>query len=106
MTPSPSPTTISGPIAQPRRVPQKTVLPGQTPEGQYILSVLLKRTYAIRHGKRCVRSEADQKLFAGDVFHGDPMNSTVKNESDFVPFKIATDVVLDGKAYAPPGKPD
>ncbi len=105
MTPSLSPTTTSSPIAQPQRALQKTVLPGQTPEGQYILSVLLKRTYAISHGQRCVRAEADQKLFAGDVFHGDPMNSSVKNESDFVPFKIATDVVLDGKAYAPPGKP-
>jgi hypothetical protein len=31
------------------------------------------------------------------------MNSAVKLESDFVPFKIATDVVLHAKAYAPKG---
>jgi hypothetical protein len=84
---------------------QKTVLPGQTPDGQYILGVLVKRTYAITGGKRCVRMEADQKLLAGDVFYGDPMNSAVKVESDFVPFKIATDVALNGNAYAPQGKP-
>jgi hypothetical protein len=89
----------------PARPIQKTVLPGQTPEGQYILSVLVKRTYTITTGRRCGRADTDQKLFAGDVFHGDPMNSSVKFESDFVPFKIATDVVLNGKAYAPQGKP-
>jgi hypothetical protein len=87
------------------RVIQKVVLPGQTPEGQYILGVLVKRTYSIVSGKPCVRTETDRKLVAGDVFYGDPMNSTVKVESDFVPFKLATDVVLNGTAYAPQGKP-
>jgi hypothetical protein len=33
------------------------------------------------------------------------MNSTVKFESDLIPFKIATDVVLLGQAYAPAGQP-
>jgi hypothetical protein len=33
------------------------------------------------------------------------MNSTVEFEADFVPFKLATDVVLNGKAYAPYGQP-
>jgi hypothetical protein len=41
----------------------------------------------------------------GDVHFGDPMNSSVQHESDFVPFKLATDVVLDGSAYAPGGRP-
>jgi len=90
--------------APPPRAIQKTVLPGQTPEGQYILSVLVKRSYVIKRGQRCVRAKTDQKLFAGDVFHGDPMNSSVKFESDFVPYKLATDVVLNGKAYAPYGQ--
>lgn len=33
------------------------------------------------------------------------MNSTIRFESDFVPYKLATDVVLDGYAYAPGGRP-
>ena len=33
------------------------------------------------------------------------MNSSVRYESDFIPFKLATDVVLNGKAYAPNGTP-
>ncbi|MDQ1329527.1 MAG: hypothetical protein QG641_2818 [Candidatus Poribacteria bacterium] len=84
---------------------QKIVLPGQTPEGQHILSVLIKRSYNIISDKRCIRAEIDQKIFAGDVYFGDPMNSTIQFESDFAPYKIATDVVLNGKAYAPGGIP-
>jgi len=82
---------------------RKVILPGQTPEGHHILSVLLKRTYDIVSGGPCVRSEKDQKLIPGDVHYGDPMNTTVKLESDFVPYKLATDVVLHGKVYAPQG---
>lgn len=84
---------------------QKIILPGQTPEGEPILSVLVKRSYEIIPGKPCIRSEVDQKLISGDVHYGDPMSSSVKFETDYIPFKIATDVVLNGKAYAPKGKP-
>jgi hypothetical protein len=87
-----------------RRV-QKIVLPGQTPEGQHILSVLVKRTYDIAPGGICRRAVADTKLIAGDVHYDDPMNSPVKLESDFVPLKLATDVVVNGTAYAPGGRP-
>ncbi len=84
---------------------QKIVLPGQTPEGQYILSILVKRSYKIISGKQCIRADVDQKLISGDIHYRDPMNSSVKFETDYIPFKIATDVVLNGKAYAPKGKP-
>jgi hypothetical protein len=84
---------------------QQVLLPGQTPQGEHILSALVKRTYDIVPGKVCTRAAADKKLVPADVPYDDPMNSTVKFESDFVPFKLATDVVLMGKAYAPAGLP-
>jgi hypothetical protein len=84
---------------------QKVVLPGQTPEGHHILSVLVKRTYEIYPGAACRRASADGKLNSGDVYYDDPMNSSVKYESDFVPFKLGTDVVVNGTAYAPNGQP-
>lgn len=84
---------------------QNFILPGQSPEGEYILSVLVKRSYDIQPGKHCIRAEFDQKLIPGDVHHDDPMNSSVKFESDFIPFKVATDVILNGRAYAPKGEP-
>lgn len=81
------------------------VLPGQTPDGEYILSVLVKRSYRLVPGQHCVRAEADLKLFPAEVFYDDPMNSAVKYESDFIPYKVATDVVFNAWAYAPDGRP-
>lgn len=83
---------------------QHTVLPGQSPAGGHILSVLLKRTYDIVPDGRCVRAKADTKIIAGDRHFGDPQNTTVQYEADFVPYKLATDVVVAGHAYAPEGK--
>ena len=80
-------------------------LPGQNPEGGPILSVLLKRTYDISKSGDCLRSEEDRPPNPGDVPWDDPANSSVRFESDFIPFKIATDVVLNGFAYAPNGTP-
>jgi len=84
---------------------ERIVLPGQAPDGQHILAVLLKRSYSIVPGQRCRRTAKDRKLVSGDVHFGDPMNSTVRYESDFVPLKLATDVVLNASAYAPNGRP-
>jgi len=81
------------------------VLPGQTPEGTYVLSVLLKRSYDIVPNGVCSRAGKDKALTPGDVPWSDPMNSSISDESDFIPFKLATDVVLNGKAYAPRGVP-
>jgi hypothetical protein len=83
----------------------RIVLPGQSPEGEYILSVLVKRTYRIVPGSACTRGEADQALVSGDMFWDHPMNSSVRHESDLVPFKVATDVVFNGTAQAPGGAP-
>lgn len=98
-----SQTTISA-AAKPSRG-QTVVLPGQSPEGEHILGILLKRTYDIVPDKVCTRAESDKPLNPGDIFWGDPMNSTVRYESDFIPYKLATDVVINGKAYAPNGTP-
>lgn len=91
----------SPPAVAAEHIVQEIVLPGQTPQGEHILGVLVKRTYDIVPGERCTRAVADKKLVSGDAHYDDPMNSTVKFESDFVPFKFATDIVLHGKAYAP-----
>lgn len=84
---------------------RKVVLPGQTPEGEHILSVLLKRSYTIVPGGACFRALQDAKLVPGDVHCGDPATSSVQFESDFVPFKLATDVVINATVYAPSGRP-
>jgi hypothetical protein len=91
--------------ADPARPVRKVFLPGQTPEGNHIYSLLVKRTYAIGPDGTCVRAPEDRKLFPADVHYADPMTSSVRFESDFVPFKPGTDVVFNGKAYARGGIP-
>jgi hypothetical protein len=81
------------------------LLPGQNPAGEHIFALLLKRTYDIRPGLPCTRAEKPAKLVKGDTHYGDPKVTPLKFESDLVPFKLATDVVLIGKAHAPGGKP-
>lgn len=81
------------------------VLPGQTPAGEHILGVLLKRSYDIVPNAPCTRAEEDRALVPGDVFWDSPMNSAVRYESDFVPFKLGTDVILNGFVHAPGGRP-
>lgn len=87
-----------------RPLEPRILLPGQTPDGGPILSALVKRTYDIVRNKRCERATLDMKLHPGDVFYGDPGNSSVQFESDHVPFKPGTDVVLNGTAFAPNGR--
>lgn len=100
------PATLTTPpkSASHERPGQHTVLPGQTPQGTPVLSVLLKRTYEISSDGVCHRAESDRPLTPGDVPWDTPLNSSVRFESDFVPYKLATDVVLNGTAYAPMGR--
>jgi hypothetical protein len=81
------------------------VLPGQTPDGGPILSVLVKRSFRIVAGAPAMRLEQAELLVPGDRHFGDPMNSTVAFESDHIPFKPATDVVIHASAFTPGGVP-
>jgi len=82
-----------------------TIAAGKNDIGISIFSVLVKRTYDIKHGQQAIRSEHTNPITLIDAYYddGDPQWSTVKYESDIVPFKIATDFVVIGKAYAPNG---
>ena len=84
---------------------RKVFLPGQSPTGEPIFSLLLKRTYDIVPGGRAVRAGEDRKLFGADVHYGDPAASSVRFESEYIPYKLQTDVVFDGKAHAMGGVP-
>lgn len=84
---------------------QKIFLPGQDPKGNPIYSLLIKRTYDIVPGGPCARAEEDKKLIPADKHWDDPLNSSVRFESDHIPFKLATDVAFDGKAHSPGGVP-
>jgi hypothetical protein len=81
------------------------LLPGQLPSGEPILSVLCKRSFSICPGPECPRAEKDTAIVPGDVPWDTPLTSSVRFESDYVPYKVATDVVLNGFVYSPGGVP-
>jgi hypothetical protein len=95
-------------MAVPKASPEiQAVLQGRDDRNQPIFSVVTKRTYDIHQARRVTRAEKTRPFVQADQYHddGDPEWSTVKYETDFASFKVATDVVVVGKAFAPGGKP-
>jgi hypothetical protein len=80
---------------------------GQDEKGKSILSVIAKRTYKIVPNDRCVPSSIQEPLTIGDTYfdNGDSLTASCEQESDLIPFKTSTDVVLNGFAHAPENKP-
>jgi len=79
---------------------------GLEPDGRELLVVVAKGTFAIPAGGGELQPSKEQvPLVAADVFEGEPGLSAPVVESDFSPKKPKCDVVLNGTAYAPEGKP-
>ncbi len=83
---------------------ETAVVPMTGLDGNPGLVVVIKATFAIPTGGPIeVASEQIPVLFKDE--YNDPMETgSVKFESDLVPFKPKADVVLVGKAHAPPGR--
>jgi len=80
---------------------------GKTAEGAPFLSVIIKGTFTIPTNGGIARAAAEQiPIFTADEPY-DPKEpgGVLKFESDLVPFKPRTDVVLVGHAYASHGRP-
>jgi hypothetical protein len=83
------------------------IVHGKDEGNQSIFSVLVKRTYDIKPGGSITRVEKAVCFVRLDEYYddGEPEWTTVKREAELAPYKIATDVVLLGKAFAPKGDP-
>lgn len=83
------------------------VVNGMDAERKTIFSLLLKRTYDIQKDGVLIRSDTTLPLRQIDEYYdgGDPDWATIKFESELVPYKPYTDVIVIGKAYAPQGAP-
>jgi hypothetical protein len=83
------------------------VVTGKNNQGDHIFSVVVKRSYRLRHGSVVTRCAADREIRKTDAYYdnGDPEYSTVQYESELAPYKPAADVVVVGNAYAPGGLP-
>jgi hypothetical protein len=79
---------------------------GLRPDGRELLVVVIKGTFTIPTGNRPPElAEQQADLVMADEFTSEPGSSAPKYESDFAPFKPRCDVLLNGSAYAPGGRP-
>lgn len=80
---------------------------GLRPDGRELLVVVIKATYRLpsRSGDEPVLSPEPAPLVTADEFTGEPGLSSTTYEADFAPIKPRCDVLLNGSAYAPGGRP-
>ena len=79
---------------------------GIQPDGRELLVVVVKGTFTIpTDGKEPTLAAEQVPLVEADVFTGEPGLSAPLYESDYAPRKPRCDVLLNGSAYAPGGKP-
>jgi hypothetical protein len=79
---------------------------GLQPDGRELLVVVVKGTFAIPEGGGEPELAKEQvPLVEADVFTGEPGFSAPLYESDYAPRKPRCDVLLNGSAHAPGGKP-
>lgn len=79
---------------------------GLKPDGRELLVVVIKGTFTLpRNGEAPRLADEQLPLVEADVFTGEPGFSAPLYESDYAPFKPRCDVILNGSAYAPGGKP-
>lgn len=79
---------------------------GMEPSGRELLVVAIKGTFHLpKPGEEVRLHEQQLPLIMADTFTGEPGYSAPVYEVDFAPIKHKCDVLLNGSAYAPQGKP-
>ncbi|MER9582036.1 DUF2169 domain-containing protein [Mesorhizobium sp. M0276] len=75
-------------------------------EGQEVLVAMFSASFETPKQDRELRPADEQMPVAfGDVPFGDPVRSSNRYEADISPIKPAAEVIVNGTAYAPNGKP-
>jgi hypothetical protein len=79
---------------------------GMKPDGREMLVVAIKGTFAIpKPGEKPQLAEEQIPLIMADTFTGKPGYSAPLYEVDYAPIRHRCDVLLNGSAYAPQGRP-
>jgi hypothetical protein len=75
-------------------------------EAGFALTIIVKGTFEIRTDQAVAIAQAQASLTVSDEYYNTGQEpSSPRLESDFVPYKPRTDIVLVGRAYAPGQKP-
>lgn len=67
--------------------------------------VVVKGTFDVAEDGTAKLAEEQAPLVYADEHYGDPGTTPIKYECDFAPFKPRTDVLINGHAYSPTGRP-
>ncbi len=79
---------------------------GMRPDGRELLVVAVKGTFTIpKQGEQVKLADEQRPLIEADTFTGEPGFSAPHYEGDYAPVKLHCDVLLNGSAYAPHGRP-
>jgi len=74
-------------------------------EGRDYCIVVVKGTFAVNNDGKASLAEEQESLIYADVHYGDPGTTSIRYESDFAPVKPKADVLVNGYAYSPTGRP-
>lgn len=82
------------------------IIPGLSPRGIPELTVLSKMTYALRQEQRAELMSSSIPFCEKETWIGgnDPVRNPPRSESDMVPHKKGTDLIIHGRAFAPQGR--
>lgn len=67
-------------------------------------TVAIRLTFTLQPDGTLAFAEEQTPLITSDVHYGEPNQSSSRQESDFVPYKPCTDVIINAHAHAPMGK--
>lgn len=67
-------------------------------------TVVMRMTFNVQRDATLAFAEEQTPLLASDEYHGVPNQSSVRQESDFAPYKPFTDVIINAHAHAPGGR--
>ena len=81
------------------------ILLWQNIKGKFNLSIIAKITHKMESGTEPSVSDKSISLFRETYFYNDNNTGSIMYESDLVPFKPLTDIVVVGKAYTPDQQP-
>ena len=74
-------------------------------DGRDYCVVVVKGMFVIGDDGQATLAEEQEPFVYADKHYGDPGSTSIKYECDFSPFKPRSDVIVNGHAYAPEGKP-
>lgn len=74
-------------------------------KGRDLCVVVIKGTFTIGNNGKTYLAEKREPMVYADAHYGEPDKTSIKYECDFAPFKPWADIIVNGYAVSPTGRP-